>query len=103
LVSNQELITEAQYGGDWKGPLWVIWSNHLPKQRLPEQAAQHRVQAGLEYLQRRKVIKVLDTCKNTTRQNNFSIPFDTQFKPGLTKHMQNLSSIKSINSFINSD
>lgn len=48
-------------------------------------------------------IKVLDTCKYRTRQNNSSIPFDVQFRSGLTKHMQKLSSIKSINSFINSD
>lgn len=47
-------------------------------------------------------IKVLDTCKYRTRQNNSSIPSDVQFRSGLTKHMQKLSSIKSINSFINS-
>lgn len=50
-----------------------------------------------------EAIKVLDTCKYRTRQRNSSIPFDMQFKSGLTKHMQKLSSIKSMNSFINSD
>ena len=39
----------------WKGPLWVTQSNPLPKQGHPEQAAQDRVQAGLEYLQRRRL------------------------------------------------
>ena len=48
-------ISESQHGGGWQGPLWVTQSNPLPKQGHPEQAAQHRVQAGLEYLQRRRV------------------------------------------------
>ena len=39
----------------WKGPLWVTQSNPLPKQGHPEQAAQDLVQAGLEYLQRRRL------------------------------------------------
>ena len=39
----------------WKGPLWVPQPNPLPKQGHPEQAAQHRVQAGLEYLQGRRL------------------------------------------------
>ena len=47
-------ITESQNGRGWKGPLWVTQPNPLPKQGHPEQAAQHRVQAGLEYLQRRR-------------------------------------------------
>ena len=47
------VITESQHGWGWKGPLWVTQSNPLPKQGHPEPAAQHRVQAGLEYLQRR--------------------------------------------------
>jgi len=39
----------------WKGPLWVTQPNPLPKQGHLEQAAQHHVQAGLEYLQRRRL------------------------------------------------
>ena len=39
----------------WQGYLWVTQSNPLPKQGHPEQAAQHRIQAGLEYLQRRRL------------------------------------------------
>ena len=39
----------------WKGPLWVTQPNPLPKQGHPEQGAQHHVQAGLEYLQRRRL------------------------------------------------
>ena len=42
-------ITESQTGQGWQGPLWVTQPNPLPKQGHPEQAAQHRVQAGLEY------------------------------------------------------
>ena len=38
----------------WQGPLWVTQPNPLPKQGHPEQASQHRVQVGLEYLQRRR-------------------------------------------------
>ena len=49
------LHTESQHGRGWKGPLWVIQSNPLPKQGHPEQAAQDLVQAGLEYLQRRRL------------------------------------------------
>ena len=41
--------------GVWKGPLWVTQSNPLLKQGHPEQAAQDVVQAGLEYLQRRRL------------------------------------------------
>jgi len=48
-------ITESQKGKGWKGPLWVTQSNPLPKQGHLQQAAQHRVQAGLEYLQRRRL------------------------------------------------
>jgi len=40
---------ESQNSGGWKGPLWVIQSNPLPKQGHPEPAAQDIVQAGLEY------------------------------------------------------
>ena len=40
---------ESQDGGGWQGPLWVTQSNPLPKQGHPQQAAQHRVQAGLEF------------------------------------------------------
>ena len=49
------IATESQNVRGWKGPLWVTQSNPLPKQDHPEQAAQHRVQAGLEYLQRRRL------------------------------------------------
>jgi len=48
-------LTESQNGGGWKGPLWVTQSNALPKHSHPEQAAQDLVQAGLEYLQRRRL------------------------------------------------
>ena len=44
-------FTESQNGGGWQGPLWVTQPNPLPKQGHPEQAAQHRGQAGLESLQ----------------------------------------------------
>ena len=47
--------TESQTGRGWQGPLGVTQTNPLPKQGHPEQAAQHRVQAGLEYLQRRRL------------------------------------------------
>ena len=53
--SQNHRITESQNGRGWKGPLWVTQSNPLPKQGHPEQAAQHRVQVGLEYLQRRRL------------------------------------------------
>ena len=48
-------ITEPQNVRAWKGPLWVTQSNPLPKQGHPEPAAQDCVQAGLEYLQRRRL------------------------------------------------
>ena len=48
-------ITESQNVRGWKGPLWVTQPNPLPKQGHPEQAAQDRVQAALEYLQRRRL------------------------------------------------
>jgi len=47
--------TESQNGRGWKGPLCITQSNTLPKQGHPEQAAQHLVQVGLEYLQRRRL------------------------------------------------
>jgi len=46
-------VTESQNGRGWKGPLWVTQPNPLPKQGHLQQAAQHRIQAELEYLQRR--------------------------------------------------
>jgi len=49
------LVTESQNGRGWKGPLWVTQPKPLPKQGHPQQAAQHRGQAGLEYLQRRRL------------------------------------------------
>ena len=55
LSRGSHKITESQNGRGWKGPLWVTQLNPLPKQGHPEQAAQHRVQAGLEYLQRRRL------------------------------------------------
>ena len=48
-------FTGSQTGQGWKGPLWVTQSNTLPKQGHPEQTAQDLVQAGLEYLQRRRL------------------------------------------------
>ena len=54
-LSGMGTSSESQNGSGWKGPLWVTQSNPLPKQGHPEQAAQHRVQAGLEYLQRRRL------------------------------------------------
>ena len=53
--SQQDRIPESQHGGGWQGPLWVPQPNPLPKQGHPEQGAQHRGQAGLEYLQRRRL------------------------------------------------
>ena len=53
--SKHRQITESQHGRGWQGPLWVTQPNPLPKQGHTEQAAQHRVQAGLEYLQRRRL------------------------------------------------
>jgi len=47
--------TESQDGRGWQGPLWVTQPNPLPKQGHPEQAAQHRGQVWLEYLQRRRL------------------------------------------------
>jgi len=47
-------MTESQNFRGWKGPLWVTQPNPLLKQGHPEQAAQDRIQAGLEYLQRRR-------------------------------------------------
>ena len=43
-------FTESQNVQGWKGPLWVISSKPLPKQGHLQQAAQDRVQAGLEFL-----------------------------------------------------
>ena len=54
-VADSAEATESQHGRGWQGPLWVTQSNPLPKQGHPEQAAQHRVQTGLEYLQRRRL------------------------------------------------
>jgi len=48
-------VTESQHGRGGKGPLWVTQPNPLPKQGHPEQGAQHHVQVGLEYLQRRRL------------------------------------------------
>ena len=53
--SQNHRITESQNSRGWKGPLWVTQSNPLPKQGHPEQGAQDLVQAGLEYLQRRRL------------------------------------------------
>ena len=39
----------------WQGPLGIPQPNPLPKQGHPEQAAQDCIQAGLEYLQRRRL------------------------------------------------
>ena len=55
LTETSFTVTESQNVRGWQGPLWVTQSNPLPKQGHPEQAAQHRIQAGLEYLQRRRL------------------------------------------------
>ena len=49
--------TESQNGRGWKGPLEIIYSNPPAKAGSPQQAAQDLVQAGLEYLQRRRIHK----------------------------------------------
>ena len=54
VTTTTKVMTESQHGRGGKGPLWVTQPNPLPKQGHPQQAAQHRVQAGLEYLQRRR-------------------------------------------------
>jgi len=46
-------FTASQHGRGWQGPLEIPQPNPLSKQGHPEQGAQHRGQAGLEYLQRR--------------------------------------------------
>ena len=53
ILPADSWLTESQTGRGWQGPLGVPQPNPLPKQGHPEQGAQHRVQAGLEYLQRR--------------------------------------------------
>ena len=53
--SQNHRITDSQNGRGWKGPLWSPSSTPLPKQGHPEQAAQDHVQAGLEYLRRRRL------------------------------------------------
>jgi len=55
LLLSPHRITESQHGRGWKGPLWVTQPNPLLKQGLLQQAAQDHVQAGLEYLQRRRL------------------------------------------------
>jgi len=55
IVLSWQTFTESQNVRGWQGPLWVTQSNPLPKQGHPEQAAQHRSQAGLESLQRRRL------------------------------------------------
>ena len=55
LWLNQGPGSESQHGRGWQGPLGIPQSHPLPKQGHPEQAAQHRVQPGLEYLQRRRL------------------------------------------------
>jgi len=58
LILPGHRIAESQNAQGWQGPLWVTQLNPLPKQGHPEQAAQHRVQVGLEYLQRRRLVPV---------------------------------------------
>ena len=55
VLMHKQGHTKSQNVRGWKGPLWVTQSSPLPKQGHPEQAAQDRVQAGLEYLQRRRL------------------------------------------------
>jgi len=54
-ISLKLFTSESQNGRGWKGPLGVTQPNPLPKQGHPEQVAQDLVQAGLEYLQRRRL------------------------------------------------
>ena len=54
-ASRNHIITESQNGRGWQGPLWVTQSNPLPKQGHLQQAVEDLVQAGLEYLQRRRL------------------------------------------------
>ena len=54
-LHSRAQFTESQNSRGWQGPLWVTQPYPLPKQGHPEQAAQHCVQAGLEYLQRRRL------------------------------------------------
>ena len=59
MYGSLQRITESQNSRGWQGPLWGTQPNPLPKQGHPEQAAQHRAQAGLEYLQRRILLSNL--------------------------------------------
>jgi len=52
---REPFYTQSQNGRGRQALLWVTQSNPLPKQGHPEQAAQDHVQAGLEYLQRRRL------------------------------------------------
>jgi len=49
------IFTESQRGRVGRDLCGSPSPTPLPKQGHPEQAAQHRVQAGLEYLQRRRL------------------------------------------------
>ena len=55
LLKSGVHYKESQHGQGWQGPLGITQPNPLLKQGHPEQAAQHRVQVGLEYLQRRRL------------------------------------------------
>ena len=50
-----QVFTQSQNGRGWKGPLWVTQPNPLPKQGHLQQAVEDLGQAGLEYLQRRRL------------------------------------------------
>ena len=55
IVKTFRCFTESQNSRGWKGPLWSSSPTLLPKQGHLQQAAQDLVQAGLEYLQRRRL------------------------------------------------
>jgi len=81
-TSPRHRITESQHGRGWKGPLWVTQPNPLPKQGHLRQAAQDRVQAGLEYLQRRNSTASLGSLGQgsvTLRGKKFFLIFSWSF------------------------
>ena len=75
--------TESQHGRGWKGSPGITQSHPLPKQGHPQQAAQHRVQPGLEYLQRRRLHNLplgsLGQGSITLRGKKFFLMFSWNF------------------------
>ena len=55
LLGNSRGQSQSQNVWGWQGPLWVTQPNPLPKQGHLHQAVEDLVQAGLEYLQRRRL------------------------------------------------